>query len=519
MILWVGGALLWSGVSNACESRTRAGSLELSTATLADLRIALEKKKTTSVALVQAYLARIADCNGGLHAVIAVNAHALGDAEALDRERKAGKVRGPLHGIPVIIKDNIDLADSVTTAGSLALAKNLRARNAPLVDRLAAAGVIVIAKANLSEWANFRSRWSSSGWSAAGGLAVNANDSQRTACGSSSGSAVAIAARLAPLAVGTETNGSIVCPASVNGVVGLKPTVGLISGDGIVPISHSQDTAGPMTAKVMDAALLLDAMVDPKRAGATNYSSGLKAKTLKGARLGVARFIKGYSPATDKAFSDAMAVLAAQGAVLVDIEQFDLAPIRELQLPILLTEFKTDLNAYLATTPAEVESRTLADLIAFNRAEPREMPWFGQDLFEQAQATAGLGDPAYLQALQKARAMAGPEGIDRLLKEHQVIALIAPTSGPAWSIDLVNGDRSVGSASLLAAISGYPHLTVPMGETAGLPVGLSFFGPAWSEQTLLALGYAFEQAQPRQTTQTASHSPLSRYSRPRIPRL
>lgn len=467
-----------------------AGSLELTTAKLEDLRTALERRKASSVLLVQGYLARIADCNDQLHAVIATNPDALSEAEALDRERKAGKLRGPLHGIPVIIKDNIDLQGSVTTAGSLALAGNLRSRNAPLVDRLTAAGVIVIAKANLSEWANFRSRWSSSGWSAVGGLAVNPRNPQRTACGSSSGSAVAIAAQLAPLAVGTETNGSIVCPSSVNGVVGLKPTVGLISGEGIVPISHSQDTAGPMAAGVRDAALLLDALGAAK----SNYTGGLDPGSLKGARLGVARFIKGYSPATEKTFGDALAVLKAKGAVLVEIETFDLSPLRDLQLPILLTEFKAGLNAYLATAPDTVKSRTLADLIAFNQAEPRETTWFGQDLFEQAQSTAGLGDPAYTQALQKARSLAGPEGIDRLLKEHNVVALVAPTSGPAWTIDLVNGDRSVGSASLLAAIAGYPHLTVPMGEAAGLPVGLSFFGAAWSEQKLLSLGYAFEQA-------------------------
>jgi amidase len=492
-------ALLFAPIAQACAERSPAGALELTTASLEDLRIALERKKVSSVLLVQGYLARIADCNDELHAVIATNPDALSEAEALDRERKAGKLRSALHGIPVIIKDNIDLQGSVTTAGSLALAGNLRTRNAPLVDRLAAAGVIVIAKANLSEWANFRSRWSSSGWSAVGGLAVNPRNPQRTACGSSSGSAVVIAARLAPLAVGTETNGSIVCPASVNGVVGLKPTVGLISAEGIVPISHSQDTAGPMTASVRDAALLLDAMVDPKRASvdgraAPNYTSGLGEVALKGARLGVARFIKGYSPATEKAFDEALAVLKAQGAVLVEIETFDLGPLRELQLPILLTEFKADLNAYLATAPDTVKSRTLADLIAFNRAEPREMTWFGQDLFEQAQATAGLGDAAYTEALHKARSLAGPQGIDRLLAEHGVIALLAPTSGPAWTIDLVNGDRSVGSASLLAAIAGYPHLTVPMGEAAGLPVGLSFFGAAWSERKLLSIGYAFEKA-------------------------
>lgn len=461
-----------------------------------ELRVALEQKKTTSVALVHDYLARISDCNGSLHAVIAVNPEALTEAEALDRERAAGKSRGPLHGIPVIIKDNIDLAGSVTTAGSLALAGNLRDRNAPLVDRLEAAGLIVIAKANLSEWANIRSRWSSSGWSAVGGLTVNPHNSQRSACGSSAGSAVAIAMQLAPLAVGTETNGSIVCPSSVNGVVGLKPTVGLIPAEGIVPISHTQDTAGPMAANVRDAALLLAAMADPKRASAANYLGALKATALKGARLGVARFIQGYSPDTEKAFNDALQVLKAQGAVLVEITQFDYEDIRDLQLPILLTEFKVGVNAYLATTPDTVKTRTLADVIAFNLAEPRELSWFGQDQFEQAQATAGLADPAYLKMLEKAHAIATVRGIDRLLGEHKLVALLAPTTGPAWSIDLVNGDRSVGSASLLPAIAGYPHLTVPMGEVAGLPVGLSFIGPAWSEQSLLALGFAFEQARP-----------------------
>jgi amidase len=485
--LLLGATLLQSPV-RACDEGTPA--------TLVELRAALEQKKTTSVALVHDYLQRIADCNGQLHAIIATNPDALTEAESLDRERAAGKVRGPLHGIPVIIKDNIDLAGLVTTAGSLALAGNLRDRNAPLVDRLEAAGLIVIAKANLSEWANIRSRWSSGGWSAVGGLTVNPHNSQRSACGSSSGSAVAIAMQLAPVAVGTETNGSIVCPSSVNGVVGLKPTVGLIPAEGIVPISHSQDTAGPMAVNVRDAALLLTAMADPKRAVAANYMGALKVNALKGARLGVARFIKGYSPQTEKAFNDALQVMKAQGAVLVEIEQFDFDDIRDLQIPILLTEFKAGLNAYLATTPDTVKTRTLADVIAFNLAEPRELSWFGQDLFEQAQATAGLDDPAYTKMLEKARAIAGVRGIDRLLGEHKLVALVAPTTGPAWSIDLVNGDRSVGSASLLPAIAGYPHLTVPMGEVSGLPVGLSFIGTAWSEQALLALGYSFEQAQP-----------------------
>ena len=494
LLLLAACALLRAPQIYACAETGPHGTLDLATATLADLRAALDAREISSVSLVKIYLARIDECNEKLHAVIVAHPHALDEAKTLDRERRAGKLRGPLHGIPVVIKDNIDLAGSVTTAGSLALTGNLRTRNAPLVDRLAAAGAIVIAKTNLSEWANFRSRWSSSGWSAVGGLAVNAHDPLRTACGSSSGSALAIAARLAPLAVGTETNGSVVCPSSVNGIVGLKPTVGLISAEGIVPISHSQDTAGPMASRVEDAALLLAAMADPARAKQANYPGALKPDALKGARLGVVRFIQGFSPATEVAFDEALTVLKAKGAELVEIGQFDVNPIRELQLPILLTEFKAGINAYLATTPEAVKTRTLADLIAFNSAQPREMPWFGQDLFEQAQATAGPSDPAYLQASQKARALAGADGIDRLLAEYKVVALIAPTSGPAWTIDLVNGDRPVGSASLLAAVAGYPHLTVPMGKVAGLPVGLSFIGPAWSEATLLSLGYAFEQA-------------------------
>jgi amidase len=485
-LVLLGVAVLLSPRLRACDERTPKS--------IDDLRSALEQKKTTSVALVRDYLARISECNGRLHAIISTNPDALPYAEALDRERAAGKIRGPLHGIPVIIKDNIDLAGSVTTAGSLALAGNLRDRNAPLVDRLMAAGLIVIAKANLSEWANIRSRWSSSGWSAVGGLTVNPHNSQRTACGSSAGSAVAIAMQLAPVAVGTETNGSIVCPASVNGVVGLKPTVGLIPAEGIVPISDTQDTAGPMAASVRDVALLLAALADPQRASAANYPGALKAGALKGARLGVARFIQGYSPQTEKAFNDALQVMKAQGAVLVEINRFDYEDIRDLQVPILLTQFKVGVNAYLATTPDTVKTRTLADVIAFNLAEPRELSWFGQDLLEQAQATAGLSDPAYLTMLEKARAIAGLRGIDRLLGEYKFIALVAPTTGPAWSIDLVNGDRSVGSAALLPAIAGYPHLTVPMGEVAGLPVGLSFIGTAWSERALLALGNSFEQA-------------------------
>jgi amidase len=486
-------ALILSQSAFACGAK-KIGGLDLGTATLEQVHAALAANHILSADLVRGYLARITECDSKYRAIISINPNAMAEARALDGERRAGRIRGPLHGVPVILKDNIDVAGMVTTAGSLALRDNRRARSAPVAERLLAAGAIVIAKANLSEWANFRSRFSSSGWSAVGGLTVNSHDARRTACGSSSGSAVAIVVRFAPAALGTETNGSIVCPSSVNGVVGFKPTVGLVPAEGIVPISHSQDTAGPMTATVADAAMLLTAMVARTGSSPTNYHEGLRVDALRGVRLGVARFIQGYSPRTEQAFNAALDVLKAQGAELVEIRQFDFAAVRELQLPILLTEFKAGINAYLATAPATVKARSLADLIAFNLAEPREMEWFGQDLFEQSQATAGLDDTVYVEALQRARKLAGEQGIDRLLREHGVVALVAPTTGPAWTIDLVNGDRSVGSAATLAAVSGYPHLTVPMTPVGGLPVGISFFGAARSEQLLLSLGHSFERS-------------------------
>ncbi len=482
-------AWLWvSGVS-ACDLRSPAGSLDLSRATLTEVVAGLDKRAVTSEQLVKAYLRRIEKCDRETRSILFVNPSALAEAKQLDAERRAGKVRGSLHGVPIIVKDNIDVAGMVTTAGSLALAQNLRTADAPLVQRLKAAGAIVLAKSNLSEWANFRSITSSSGWSAVGGLTRNAFDPLRTACGSSSGSGVAMALKLAAATVGTETNGSVVCPSSINGIVGLKPTVGVIPGAGIVPISHTQDTAGPMTTSVADAALLLSVMAEP----GPGYSA-LDANSLQGVRLGVAKFMQGWTPATQKSFDAALALLKSQGAVLVDIEKFDDSELGNLQLPILLTEFKADLNAYLATTPPAVRNRTLKDLIAFNLAEPRELEFFGQEIFEQAEATKGLDDPEYRKQVESARRISGPEGIDRLLREHGVVALLSPTYGPAWSIDLINGDPNIASSSTLAAMSGYPHLTVPMDPVSGMPVGLSIFGAARSEQRLLSLGLAFESA-------------------------
>ncbi len=449
-------------------------------------------------------LDRIAELNPRLNAVIAVDPTALDQARALDRVRRA---RGPLFGMPILIKDNIETAGPLpTTAGSLALVENITNRDAPLVARLRAAGAVILGKANLSEWANIRSSDSISGWSALGGQARNPHALNRNPCGSSSGSAVAVAAGMVPAAIGTETDGSISCPASVNGIVGFKPTVGLVSRTHVVPISHSQDTPGPMTRTVRDAALIMNAIAgsdpaDPATAEADarreNYTARLSPDALRGVRLGVMRFASGFG--TDVAFAAALDVLRAQGAELVEIAEFPgRDEIGENEIAVLLAELKHDLNAYLATTPPSVTTRTLADLIAFNRAHAEaEMPLFGQDLFERAEATPGL-DAAYRQARETSLRLAGRDGIDRLLREHDVVALVGPTRSAAWLIDAVLGDQSPGSGGgSLAAVAGYPHLTVPMGDIRGLPVGLSFIGPRWSDALILSLGYAYEQASRR----------------------
>lgn len=474
---------------------------------IAELQADLAAGKTTSEELVAAYLDRIEEIDRAgvtLRSVLSLNPNAAEDARKLDAERKAGKVRGALHGVPILVKDNIETADPIaTTAGSLALRDNVVGRDAPLIARLRAAGAVILGKTNLSEWANIRSSHSVSGWSAVGGLTRNPYALDRNACGSSSGSGAAAAAGLAAAAIGTETDGSITCPASINGLVGIKPTVGLVSRTHVVPISHTQDTAGPMTRSVADTALLLAVMAgsdpaDPATKDAdkrkSDYTTALDPSALKGKRIGVLSFLKGYHDATDQAFARALDEMKAAGATLVAIEKFKhLDKINEDELPVLLYELKADLNKYLASTPPSVKTRTLEDVIAFNTATPAELALFGQDLFIEAQKTPGLSDAKYLKAAANAKRLAGREGIDRMLKKHRLDALVAPTGGPAWTIDVVTGDHFLGAASTLPAVAGYPHVTVPMGDASGLPVGLSFIGEAWSEAKLLALAYAYEQ--------------------------
>ena len=452
--------------------------------------------------LTRRYLARISRLNPRLHAVITINPQAIEEARLSDSRRRQGTVRGPLDGIPILIKDNIDVAGGMpTTAGSLALRENVPQRDAWLVAQLRRAGLVILGKANLSEWANIRSSHSISGWSAVGGLARNPYALDRSACGSSSGSAVAVAANLAPLAIGTETDGSITCPAAMNGIVGIKPTVGLVSRSGIVPISFSQDTAGPLARNVADAALLLQVMsgsdpADPATAAADShrlaYREQLAPDALQGVHIGVLRQ-KGFSPATLSVFEQSLQTLKAEGAVLVDVAAFDYGDLGAEELTILLTEFKAGLNAYLLRSPPAVKARSLEALIDFDRSEPRELEWFGQELFERAETTA-LDQSAYIAAHRDAPQRAGRDGLDRLLHDYDVAALVSPTSGPAYVIDSVNGGGGGSSAGKLSAVAGYPHVTVPMGHVAGLPVGLSFLGPAWSEAELLSFAAAFEAA-------------------------
>lgn len=455
---------------------------------------------TAAEAATAETLNKIAQINPFFHMVISTDPTAMDQARQIDASGR----QGPLAGKPILIKDNIEaIGPMPTTAGSLALLGNVTNRDAPLVAKLRQAGAVIVGKTNLSEWANFRSTASISGWSAVGGQTRNPYAADRDPCGSSSGSGAAVAAGIVRLAIGTETDGSITCPASINGIVGLKPTVGLVSRSRIVPISASQDTAGPMTASVTEAAQLLTVIAgsdpaDPATADANahkvDYAAGLDANSLAGKRIGVMRFASGFG--TDTVFEAALNVLKARGATLVEIKKFDQKGIGSNEFQVLLAEFKAGLNDYLKTTPATVQSRTLAGLIAFNTAHSaQEMPLFGQEIFEQAEKTKGLDDPDYKKARKTSFTAAGPNGIDKLLKDNNVVALVGPTAAPAWKIDAVNGDQVAGGgAGNLAAVAGYPHLTVPMGLVKGLPVGLSFIGPKWSEAMLLNLGYAYEQA-------------------------
>ncbi len=508
-----GGATAEAGGAAAGAGGVRSPGVtpfELEEVTVAGLQEGMRGGKWTARQLAQLYLDRIDSVDGSgptLRAVIERNPDALAIADARDAERKAGKVRGPLHGVPIMIKDNIDTGDRMlTTAGSLALVGAPAPDDSFLVKRLRDAGAVLIGKTNLSEWANFRGNQSSSGWSGRGGQCRNPNVLDRSPCGSSSGSGAAVSANLCAIAIGTETDGSVVCPSTANGVVGIKPTLGLVSRDGIVPISHSQDTAGPMARTVADAAALLTVMagVDPSdRATAAakghiaeDYTRFLDAGALKGARLGaLGGSFTGYSPEGDRLYEAALAALRDAGATVIDkLEMPHDGDYNDAEFTVLLYEFKHDLNAYLATRTG-VPIRTLADAIAFNNDHAdEELKWFGQETFIRAQEKGGLDEQEYRDALEKSKRMAGPEGIDALIAEHQLDAIICPTDSPSWAIDLVNGDHFLGGSSTPAAVAGYPHVTVPMGYVFDLPVGLSFFAGAWTEPKLIGLAHAFEQA-------------------------
>src|SRR2546425_758254 len=464
----------------------------------------------TARTLCEYYLGRIEDLDGrgpALHSVIEVNPDALRIAQELDAERKTKGPRGPLHGIPVLVKDNIATADRMaTTAGSLALLGAKPPVDAFVVQRLRAAGAVLLGKANLSEWANFRSSNSSSGWSARGGQCKNPYALDRSPCGSSSGTAAGIAANFAAVGVGTETDGSIVCPSAACSLVGIKPTLGHVSRSGIVPIAHSQDTAGPMARTVSDAALLLGALAgaDARDAATSaaptavpDYTRSLDPKGLDGARIGVARTkLFGYHAATDAVINQAIDVLRRAGAVIVDPADIPhLGEYDDAELTVLLYEFKADLNRYLAEFAPGAAVQTLQDVIEFNeRNKEREMPYFGQELFLKAQDKGPLSDQAYRDALDKCRKLGREEGLQTILEREELDALVAPTGNPPWPIDLINGDHFLGGSSTPAAVAGFPHVTVPAGYVLGLPVGLSFIGAPWSEGTLVKLAYAYEQA-------------------------
>jgi amidase len=496
--------------AGAAPAAARPPAPELEEATIASLQAAMARGEQSARSIAEAYLARIdaLDRSGPrINSVIEVNPEALQLADALDRERKEGGARGPLHGVPVLLKDNIDTGDRMqTTAGSLALVGAPAPRDAFVAGQLRRAGAVILGKTNLTEWANFRSTHATSGWSGRGGQTRCPYVLERNPCGSSSGSGAGIAASLAAVAVGTETDGSVVCPASANGLVGLKPTLGLVSRAGIIPLAHSQDTAGPMARTVRDAALLLNAMtgVDPRDSAtsasaghaAADYTATLDAGALRGKRLGVVRSYFGFDPGVDRLMEASLAAIKEAGAILIDPVVLPHAgKYDDSEGVVLRYEFKADLAAYLATRTGSDVPRSLAALIAYNAQHAAaEMPWFGQELFEQSEAKGPLTDKAYLNALSRNHRLSRGEGIDAALRAHRLDALLAPTGGPAWMTDLVVGDHFTGGYSTASAVAGYPHITVPAGLVHGLPVGMSFFAGAWAEPTLLAIAYAFEQS-------------------------
>ncbi len=484
---------------------------DLEEATIADLQKRMQSGRETARSLVEKYLARIDEIDRrgpALHSVIETNPDALTIADELDAERKSRGPRGPLHGIPVLIKDNIATADRMqTTAGSAALEGSKPAKDAFIVQRLRAAGAIVLGKTNLSEWANFRSSHSTSGWSGRGGQTKNPYALDRDPSGSSSGSGAATAANLCVVAIGTETDGSIVSPSNNASLVGIKPTLGLLSRAGIVPLAHSQDTAGPMARTVADAAVVLAAMAgaDPddsatRRSGQRDFTSALDANGLRGARIGVVRNrLFGYSPAADAIAERAIDDMKRLGAVVVDPADIPtLGKFDDSEFDVLLYEFKADLNKYLSALGPASPVHSLADVIAFNDShKDRELPYFGQELMLQAERKGPLTDAKYKAELARNHQLSRTLGIDATLAKYHLDALVAPTGAPAWLTDLVNGDSAAANAaspSTVTAVAGYPHITVPAGYYRGLPVGVSFFGTAWSEATLIKFAYAYEQA-------------------------
>jgi amidase len=490
-------------------------AFELEEITIPELQDAMKSGKYTARSLVEKYQARIEEVDTprkdkrgpAINAIIELNPDALSIADALDQEREAKGPRGPLHGVPVLIKDNIDTADKMmTTAGSLALVGSKPTKDSFVAQKLRAAGAVILGKTNLSEWANIRSGHSISGWSGRGGLTKNPYALDRNACGSSSGTGAGISANLAAVGIGTETDGSIVCPSSSNGLAGIKPTVGLVSRSGIIPISHSQDGAGPMCRTLHDAAIFLGALtgVDPEDATTAasagksrrDYAQYCDPNGLKGARIGVARKYFGFSDAVDALMEQSLGVLKQQGATLVDPADIEtLGKFDDSEFLAFLYELKADLNAYLARLGPGAPVRALQDIIEFNdRNRQKEMPYFGQDIFIKAQAKGPLTDKEYLDAVAKNHQLARTEGIDALMDKHHLDAIVAPTGGPAWLTDLVTGDHFAGGSSNAAAVAGYPNINVTAGFIFGLPVGISFFGRAWSEPTLIKLAYSFEQA-------------------------